>query len=140
MLYATGTANSGVSIFIQDDRLVLDYNCFGDHHVVESDRPVPVGDAVVGVRFVREDKEGSAALVIDGDEAGTLHVPFAMRMMSSIGPSVGFDHGSPVSERYGDSFPFEGRLLRIDIQLVVPDAALAAEQAATDARVTSARQ
>ena len=140
VLYATGTANSGVSIFIQDDRLVLDYNCFGDHHVVESDRPVPVGDAVVGVRFVREGKEGSAALVIDGDEAGTLHVPFAMRMMSSIGPSVGFDHGSPVSERYGDSFPFEGRLLRIDIQLVVPDAALAAEQAATDARVTSARQ
>ena len=41
MLYASGTENSGVSLFIQDDRLVLDYNCFGDHHVVESvsDRP-----------------------------------------------------------------------------------------------------
>ena len=49
MLYATGTENSGLSLFVQDDRLVFDYNCFGDHHVVESDIEVPVG-AVGGRR------------------------------------------------------------------------------------------
>ena len=48
VLYASGTENSGVSLFVQDDRLVFDYNCFGDHHVVESDGPVPVGRSVVG--------------------------------------------------------------------------------------------
>src|SRR3954452_14700121 len=30
VIYATGTGNSGVSVFVQDDRLVFDYNCFGD--------------------------------------------------------------------------------------------------------------
>ena len=43
VLYASGTENSGVSLFVQDDRLVLDYNCFGDHYLVESAAAVPVG-------------------------------------------------------------------------------------------------
>src|SRR6201999_2180501 len=34
VLYATGTENSGVSVFVQGERLVFDYNCFGDHSVV----------------------------------------------------------------------------------------------------------
>ena len=34
VLFATGTENSGLSVFVQDDRLVFDYNCFNDHHVV----------------------------------------------------------------------------------------------------------
>ena len=69
VLYATGTENSGVSLFVQDDRLVLDYNCFGDHHVVESDGPVPPGPSVVGVRFRRTGPERRRpTLVIDGDD------------------------------------------------------------------------
>ena len=67
VLYATGTENSGVSVFVQGERLVLDYNDFGDHHVVESDREVPVGASIVGVRFRRTggpgDKTGHATLV-----------------------------------------------------------------------------
>ena len=53
VLYATGTGNSGVSVFVQGERLVLDYNEFGAHHVVESDREVPTGASTVGVRFRR---------------------------------------------------------------------------------------
>ena len=34
VIYASGTENSGMSLFVQDDHLVFDYNCFGDHHVV----------------------------------------------------------------------------------------------------------
>ena len=48
---------------------------------------------------------------------GILSVPFAMTMISSVGPSVGYDHGSPVSERYRGSFPFEGELDRLEITL-----------------------
>ena len=60
VLYATGTENSGLSLFVQDDRLVFDYNCFGDHHVVVSD-VAGAGRAVacVGVRF-RRDGPGAA--------------------------------------------------------------------------------
>ena len=41
-----------------------------------------------------------------------------MRMMSSVGASVGYDDGSLVSNRYQDAFPFEGTIERVDIQLV----------------------
>jgi arylsulfatase len=118
VLYASGTANSGLSVFVQGERLVFDYNCFGDHQIVESDRNVPTGRSVVGVRLRRTDKSGRATLVIDGDECGSVEIPFVMRMMSSVGPSVGYDHGSPVSGRYDDAFPFEGTLHQVDIQLL----------------------
>jgi arylsulfatase len=134
VLYATGTENSGVSLFVQDDRLVLDYNCFGDHHVVDSAVPVPVGHSVVGVRFRRSGKSGTATLVIDGADCGELEVPFVMTMISSVGPSIGYDHGSPVSERYVGQYPFVGTLTRLDVTLFhqasADKAAEAAERAA----------
>ncbi|MCB1017734.1 MAG: sulfatase-like hydrolase/transferase, partial [Acidimicrobiales bacterium] len=145
VLYASGTANSGVSLFVQDDRLVFDYNCFGDHQIVESDVPVPTGRSVVGVRFRRSGDTAVATLVVDGADAGSVDVPFAMRIMSSVGPSVGYDHGSPVSRRYDDEFAFSGTLERVDISLVKPGDGPAAraqdaEDAATDQRSTMARQ
>ncbi len=119
VIYASGTENSGLSLFVQDDRLVFDYNIFGDHHVVESTVPVPTGRCTLGVRFRRTGKQGGAAtLVVDGAECGTVEVPFVMRILSSIGPSVGFDHGSPVSDRYEAPFAFTGALDRVEIRLV----------------------
>jgi arylsulfatase len=136
VLYASGNENSGVSLFVQDDRLVLDYNCFGDHHVVVSAEAVPVGPSVIGVHFVRTGRGGEATLIIDGEPSGTLAVPFVMTMISSVGPSVGYDHGSPVSNRYAAPFPFEGTLTRLDVALARQSATaqdaegLAAERAA----------
>jgi len=138
VLYASGTENSGVSLFIQDERLVFDYNCFGDHHVVESEARVPVGRSVVGVQFLRKGRAGEAILVIDGHSSGSLSVPFAMTMISSVGPSVGYDHGSPVSGRYDDSFPFEGELDRLEVRLTrLPASASGAEG---EARAAMSRQ
>ena len=39
-----------------------------------------------------------------------------MRMISSVGPSVGFDHGSPVSTRYSAPFTYTGELHEIIIE------------------------
>ena len=117
VLFATGTENAGVSWFVQGDRLVLDYNSFGDHHVVESDLALPEGPTEVGVRFVRDGQEGDLTLVVEGEECGSVHLPYAMRIMSSVGPSVGYDAGSPVSDRYEAPFAFTGRLEQVDVQL-----------------------
>jgi arylsulfatase len=51
-------------------------------------------------------------------------------MMSSIGPSIGADHGSPVSPRYRAPFTFTGTLHEIEIQLVSPRAPGTAEATA----------
>ena len=141
VLYATGTENSGLSLFVQDDRLVFDYNEFGTHHVVDSTREVPAGACELGVRFRRVGKRaGHATLVIDGTDCGELELPFAMRMMSSVGPSVGYDHGSPVSERYDDAFRFGGTVHEVVVQLVSERPRENAEDAAADARSAMTRQ
>ncbi len=140
VLYASGNENSGLSLFIQRDRLVFDYNCFGDHHTAESDREVPAGASVVGVRFRRAPEGGDATLVIDGRDVGTVHVPFVMRMISSLGASVGYDHGSPVSQRYHGENPFTGTLAQVDIALVPAGRLERDDDAATDERATMARQ
>jgi len=142
VLYATGNQNSGLSLFIQSERLVFDYNCFGEHHVIESDTDVPAGESVVGVRFRGSAAgRGSATLVIDGTGCGTVDIPFVMLILSSIGPSVGLDHGSPVSRRYASPFAFEGTLDRVDIRIVTPaPSAPGGQVAAANARQWMSRQ
>jgi arylsulfatase len=140
VLYAVGNENSGLTVFVKDERLVFDYNSFGDHHVVRSDVEVPVGPSVVGVRFRRGDVGGSATLVVDGAEAGAIEVPFVMLMLSSVGASVGHDRGSAVSPDYAAPFPFEGTLDRVDIDLQTVRPAHAAENAAAAQRVEDVRQ
>jgi arylsulfatase A-like enzyme len=140
VLYATGTENSGVSVFVEGDRLHLDYNAFGDHSVVTSERRVPVGSSEVGVRFRRVARGGHAELVIDGEACGTIDVPFAMTMISSVGPSVGYDHGSAVSDHYRAPFPFEGRLRQLDVQVLGSTPADGGNDGAAAERTAMARQ
>ncbi len=138
VLFATGTENSGISLFVQDDRLVVDYNAFDDHSILESSVAVPLGDVDLTARFRRgEGMSGSIALAVDGVEAGQIDVPLYMRMISSVGSSVGFDHGSAVSTRYRSPFAFQGTLHEVAIQLVARAAADAAE---AEARAEMSRQ
>ena len=119
VLFATGTENSGISVFVQGDRLVVDYNAFDDHTVVESAQVVPVGASELTVSVRRGDgRSGSIGLAIDGEPCGAGTLPLFMRMTSSVGPSIGHDHGSPVSPRYEAPFPFTGTLHEIEIQLL----------------------
>ena len=141
VLYASGTENSGLSLYVENDRLVFDYNIFGEHHVVESERTIGSGDHVLAIRFRRGGKTGTATLAIDDDEVGSLDVPFVMRTMSSVGPSVGYDHGSPVALSYADrrdGFAFSGRLHELVVKIVSRQHD--AEAAASEGRMTLGRQ
>ena len=133
VLFATGTENSGVSVFVQNDRLVVDYNAFDDHTILESSIEVPAGESTLVARFRRGDAmAGSMALEVNGEPAGSIELALFMRMMSSVGPSIAYDHGSAVSNRYEAPFAFTGTLHEIVIQLLSPQdlEARAAEAAA----------
>ena len=118
VIYATGTENSGLSIFVQNDRLVVDYNAFDQHTILESDVEIPAGDSTLVVKLRRRaGMAGEMAVTVNGDSAGRIDLPLFMRMMSSVGPSVAYDHGSAVSQRYAAPFPFEGTLHTVEIQL-----------------------
>jgi arylsulfatase A-like enzyme len=119
VIFATGTENSGVSVFVQNDRLVVDYNAFDRHTIVESDVELPVGDATLVVKLRRRaGTSGEMSIMVDGTTAGHAQLDRFMRMMSSVGPSVAYDHGSAVSTRYAAPFPFEGTLHEVEIQLL----------------------
>jgi arylsulfatase A-like enzyme len=139
VLYALGNGNSGLVVFVEDDRLVFDYNCFGDHHVVVSERPVPVGASVLGVDFRRTGRGGHAAVVVDDVPAGRVDVPFVMRIVSSTGASVGHDQRLAVSDRYEGPFPFSGVVERVEIQIVDRPAA-EGDLAEAEARAAMGRQ
>ncbi len=119
VLYSTGNENSGFAVFVQNDRLVVDYNSFDDHTLVESDVAVPTGRVELRARFRRgEKRRGSVELEVEGAPAGRVEIPVYMRMISSIGASIGYNHGSAVSPRYEAPFAFSGELHQIEIQLV----------------------
>jgi arylsulfatase len=121
VIYATGTENSGFSFYIFDNHLVFDYNFFGEHLVVRSHSELPIGSSVLTCQLRRTGKAGYAVLLVNGEEVGRIELPFIMRVISSVGPSVAYDHGSPVALDYAsrrDGFPFEGDLESVTITLI----------------------
>ena len=131
VIFATGTQNSGISFFVQGDRFVVDYNAFDEHTILESEISIPDGESTLVARFRRgEGRAGSMAIEVDGRPAGSADLALYMRMMSSVGPSIAYDHGSAVSNRYEAPFPFTGTLHEVVIQLVsAPDPATRAAEA-----------
>lgn len=136
VIYATGTENSGFSLFVDDDQLVFDYNCFGDHRVARSEVPAPVGRCELGVSVRRTGRGGTATVTVDGEGCGQVDLPFVMQVISSIGPSIGYDHGSQVSPMYEGPSPFKGAIERVDVQLVAR--ADPADQAADEVGIAHA--
>jgi arylsulfatase len=118
VLYATGNENSGVTVFIQESHLVVDYNAFDEHTIVESDVPIPEGENVLLVKIERTSRtSGRVELAVNDLVCGSVELPFMMRMISSIGASVGYDHGSAVSARYDAPYEFTGELHEVVIEL-----------------------
>ena len=117
VIVAQGTQNGGYSWYIKDNKMVFDYNIFAEHHIVCSDIEVPTGRIPLEVRFVRDGDTGTITLVNDGQECGTIKVPYVMRMISSTGMDIGKDTLSPVTDDYKAPFAFTGKILRLDVDL-----------------------
>ncbi len=136
VLFATGTENSGIAVFIQDDRFVVDYNAFNDHAMIESTVAVPTGDSTLVARLRRgAGRSGSISLEVNGQPAGAVELPLVMMMISSVGASIGYNHGSAVSDRYEAPFTFAGTLHSLEIQLIDDDGP-AAQQARAAAEMS----
>jgi arylsulfatase A-like enzyme len=137
VIWAVGSASSGFSVFVQDHKLVMDYNSFDDHTIIESGLPVPEGDSVLSASVRRNSRQtGTIHLAINGEECAQADLPYMMRMVSSLGASIGNDHGSQVSQRYEGEFAFEGTLHEVEIQL----GARSAGDAAATAKSEMSRQ
>ena len=133
VLYATGNQNSGVSLFVQNDRLILDYNAFGHQTITESSALINDGQHQLKAILRRGDgMAGRLQIAIDDDVVGSADVSLYMRMISSVGPSIGYDHGSSVSERYESPYYYSGMLHEIVLEASRPRADAAKAEAQSE--------
>jgi arylsulfatase len=65
----------------------------------------------------REGATGWVELSIDGQACGRETIPLYLVTFTSVGASVGEDHGSAVSGRYSAPFAFTGTLHDVTVQL-----------------------
>ncbi len=141
VLYALGNGNSGMTMFVQGDRLVFDYNAFGDHREVTSTVAVPAGRSTLGARFrLGVGRTGRIDLEVDDQPAGSVEVPLVVFMFSSTGVSVGHDHGLAVSKRYQSPFTFSGEIHELVVQALDQRDIDRHDAARAEARAEMARQ
>ena len=144
VIFNRGSVMTGVTLYIQHNRLHFDYHAYDDWSRIQSDQPLPAGACVVAVSFHCESVKGPAAveLSVDGErvaagEVGTLQ----QRVLFAHGEcDIGADRRSPVGDRYDPPFEFEGDISSVEID-VTPFAGDAAFQAALESqRRSMARQ
>lgn len=98
------------------------------------EEPPHPGEGAPNVVFILIDDLGFAQLGCYGSDidTGSADLPLYMRMITSSGTSIGYDHGSPVSQRYDGQFAFGGDLHEVVIELAPsrdPEARRAAARA-----------
>lgn len=121
VLIAHGSVNSGYCLMVQDDHLVYDVNYYGDHQVLRSSAPVPIGPSTVAMRFTIEPSStaGTAQLLVDGSPAGSMRLAETFEHFVAFqGLDVGGDRYSPVRANGVGSFPFSGRLDTVVVELL----------------------
>ena len=75
--------------------------------------------AELTVEFRRgANRTGTVRLLADGQEIGAGAIAWVMSTISSVGASIGYDAGSPVSAEYDDAFPFQGTLREVEIRVL----------------------
>jgi arylsulfatase len=120
VIAAVGGQTGGFALFIQDGKLVYDYNYLdGVFYTLESE-PLPKGAAELRFNFIRtDDYAGIGQLFVNGEKVAETTMPKMHISTYSLAETfdIGRDTGTQVSKRYRDPFPFEGNLDRVVVRL-----------------------
>ena len=118
VLIAQGDWCGGYAFYLQDGRLVHDYNFVNRHHIVRSDLPVPEGpcELVYAMKKTGQHK-GEGTLFINGKACGSVVLPQTYRAQASfIGVEVGQAPKPSVGE-FEAPFKFTGTLHKLLVDL-----------------------
>ena len=121
VLLALGGRFGGYTLYIQNNRLVYDYNFLGiSQYVVTSEVDVPKGPAMVRFVFSKTgEHQGKGTLFINGEKVGegTIARTAPVRHSHSEGLEIGRDTITPVSEAYLCPFTFTGTLKKVVMEV-----------------------
>ena len=117
VLAAYGSYRSGYVFYVQNNRLVFEYNFVGKLTRIESSEELPTGASVLRLEF---QKTGAVALFVNDQQVGAGVIPRTLPFLISWeGFDIGRDSLSPVSLRYEDKgeFPFTGKLQKVVVEI-----------------------
>ena len=121
VIFNRGSIHTGVTLYIKDNHLHFDYHAYDDWFRIRIDRPLPIGDIVIGVSLESDSPRGPAQVTfsIDGEEAGSGQVDVLQRrILFGHGEfDIGADRRSPVGDNYDPPFEFEGEIHTVDIEV-----------------------
>lgn len=123
VLIAFGRRPAGFAFFIQDDRLVLDYNRVGFRHLVESAPGLPQGRfrAVLQVDQGRPDGRATATLRVDDTVLVTAPIEVLAGGLGNMSTQVGHNAPSGVSNRFDPPFAFTGDIHTVTVDFFEPN-------------------
>lgn len=116
VLLSIGGFFGGLSLFVQDNHLVFDYNYNGlRHYNITSKSEVPTGGSVLKMDFRKTGNNmGTATLYINDHEEGSIEVLCEVYLYSlEEGLEVGKDTHTPVTYIYESPFLFNGTLEKV---------------------------
>jgi arylsulfatase len=120
VLLAAGGRFGGYVLFLDDGRLVHEYNC-GDERrmVLESAEPLAPGPHEVAFVFRKDGAlQGIGTLLVDGRVVAAMPMTGMWPLLpNATGVHCGRDDGSPVSERYECPNAFTGTLHEVVVEV-----------------------
>jgi arylsulfatase len=118
VLVAVGGMTGGFTMFIQDGKLIYDYNYLdGLHYILESE-DLPAGIVDVKFRFIKTQPfGGKGELYVNGEKQSEAEMPKMHISTYSLAETfdIGRDTGTQVSKMYEDPFAYNGQLDRVII-------------------------
>lgn len=125
VIVALGGKFGGWSFFVRDGipvALMAASQLAGDQSRVAAQSPLPRGKAVLRYDFTSDggvNAGGEMRISVDGREIGHGRIERTISKLPEMTDTfdVGFDADTPVSDEYRDGGHFNGRLLRVDVDL-----------------------
>jgi len=118
VLIAQGDWCGGYALYVQDGRLVHDYNFVNRHYLVRSDVPVPSGPCELAYVMKKTGEfKGEGTLYINGTACGSVVLPQTYRAQASF---IGLEVGQAPKPSVGEfvaPFPFTGVLHSVVVDL-----------------------
>lgn len=118
VLFAYGRHAAGFSLFIQDNRLKLDYNLAGNHILLESPESLSTGEITTDLIVRKLENRVTATLTLNERVLVEGTLPRAMPSgFSFLTSQCGHNSPSAVSDHYQPPYEFSGTLHRVIIDL-----------------------
>lgn len=111
VLTAYGRRAAGFVLFMENGKAVFDFNCAGNHSIVEADSVVPAGTNTIAVALTATGGVSQAIISYDGATVGAGELPSLMPAgLGCLSLQIGHNSPSPVSSRYEVPARFSGTI------------------------------